>query len=60
MFCSGFSWLPDGRLMVVGGHIANNVGESAANIYDPFTDSWANNVAAMNAGRWYPSATTLW
>ena len=59
IFCSSHAWLPDGRLMVVGGHIANNVGEAAANIYDPFTDSWAGNVAAMNAGRWYPSATTL-
>ena len=59
VFCSSHAWLPDGQLMVVGGHIANNVGESAANIYDPFTDTWADNVAPMNAGRWYPSATTL-
>ena len=59
IFCAGHAWLPDGRLMVMGGHINNSVGEPDGNIYDPFTDSWANNVAPMNAPRWYPSATTL-
>lgn len=59
IFCSGHTWLPDGRLLVVGGHIANAVGEAVADIYDPWTNSWAGNVPNMNAGRWYPSATTL-
>jgi Domain of unknown function (DUF1929) len=64
-FCSGHAWLADGRLMVAGGHIENNVGLERANIYDPFTGIWANNVPSMPAapsgrdGRWYPSATTL-
>lgn len=66
IFCSAHAWLPDGRLLVVGGHIANNIGEPVADIYDPWTDTWANSdgdpnndVPDMNAGRWYPSATTL-
>ena len=73
-FCSGHAWLPDGRLLIAGGHIENNVGEARANIYNPFTNTWADNVPNMpnvpsnptppsgNAnknGRWYPSATTL-
>lgn len=70
-FCAGHTWLPDGRLMVVGGHITNNNGSNRANIYNPFTNTWANNVPNMpnvpagapygagRNGRWYPSATTL-
>ena len=70
-FCSGHAWLPDGRLLVAGGHIENNDGLNRANIYNPFTNTWANNVPDMPAvpagapygvgrtGRWYPSATTL-
>lgn len=58
IFCSGHSFLPDGRLFVAGGHIANNVGEAKATIYDPFTNSWTR-LPDMNAGRWYPTNTTL-
>ncbi|QEG33748.1 galactose oxidase early set domain-containing protein [Bythopirellula goksoeyrii] len=71
-FCSGHAWLPDGRLFVGGGHITNDNGLDRANIYDPFTNTWANNVPNMPSlssppspyttgqrGRWYPSATTL-
>jgi hypothetical protein len=70
-FCSGHAWLADGRLLVAGGHIENNDGDNRANIYDPFTNRWANNVPDMPSvptgapygvgrnGRWYPSATTL-
>lgn len=71
-FCSGHAWLPDGRLFVGGGHITNDNGMNRANIYNPFTNTWANNVPNMPSlsnppapytngqnGRWYPSATTL-
>jgi hypothetical protein len=70
-FCSGHAWLADGRLLVAGGHIENNDGDNRANIYNPFTNTWANNVPSMpnvpsgapygagRNGRWYPSATTL-
>ena len=74
-FCSGHAWLPDGRLLVAGGHVSNYNGEHRADIYNPFTNTWANvdpnqpNVPNMGTNsttnmattgkRWYPSATTL-
>jgi galactose oxidase len=73
-FCSGHAWLPDGRLLVAGGHISNYNGENRADIYNPFTNLWSNadpntpdvpvmgttstNTAATGK-RWYPSATSL-
>lgn len=66
-FCSAHTWLPDGRLFVVGGQkpAGNLWGEATADIYDPWTNTWASqdpnvpDVPAMNLGRWYPGATTL-
>ncbi|HZJ47224.1 MAG TPA: galactose oxidase-like domain-containing protein, partial [Pyrinomonadaceae bacterium] len=58
IFCTGHTFLPDGRLLVSGGHIANNVGEDKATIYDPFTNTWTR-LPNMNAGRWYPTNTAL-
>lgn len=58
IFCTGHAFLADGRLLVTGGHIANNVGQPKAAIYNPFTNSWTP-LPDMNAGRWYPSNTTL-
>ena len=58
IFCSGHATLPDGRLLVIGGHDANDVGFPFSSIYDPFTNIWTR-VPNMNAGRWYPTATTL-
>ena len=58
IFCTGHSFLPDGRLFVAGGHIANSVGEPKATIYNPFNNSWTR-LPDMNAGRWYPTSTTL-
>ena len=57
-FCSGHSFLPDGRLLVTGGHISNDVGLSNAATYDAASDSWVR-LPNMNAGRWYPTNTTL-
>ena len=58
VFCSGHSFLADGRLFVAGGHIQNGVGLQRSSLYDPFANAW---IAApdMNAGRWYPTVTTL-
>lgn len=59
VFCSGHSFLPDGRLFVSGGQAnANSDGLANAELYDPYTDEW---IAApnMNARRWYPTNTTL-
>jgi hypothetical protein len=57
-FCSGHTLLSDGRLMVTGGHIDNLVGLPNAAIYDAFTNAWTD-APDMNAGRWYPTNTTL-
>ncbi len=58
LFCSGHTFLPDGRLMVVGGHLFDSQGVNQSSIYDPATDRWSAE-AEMNKGRWYPSAITL-
>lgn len=58
IFCSGHSFMADGRLLVSGGHIMDAEGEHKASIYDPFTDSW-ESLPDMNNGRWYPSNATL-
>jgi galactose oxidase len=58
IFCSGHSFLADGKLFVTGGHIDDYVGYAHATIYDPFANTWTQ-VPDMNAGRWYPTNTTL-
>jgi len=58
LFCTGHSLMADGRLFVSGGHISNEVGLPNAAIYNPFTDAWTR-LPDMNAGRWYPTNTTL-
>ena len=40
LFCSGHTFLADGRLLVAGGHISDNHGEPHASIYDPFGNTW--------------------
>jgi galactose oxidase len=57
-FCTGHAFLSDGRLLVTGGHISNNVGLANAATYDPANNSWLR-LSNMNAGRWYPTNTTL-
>ena len=58
IFCAGHSFFPDGKLFVTGGHIDDYVGYIHASIYDPFANTWTQ-VPDMNAGRWYPTNTTL-
>ncbi|MBI3248820.1 MAG: DUF1929 domain-containing protein [Deltaproteobacteria bacterium] len=64
LFCSGHSFLPDGQLLVTGGHhehgapMDDGVGLLSASSYDAFTDKWTS-LPDMNAGRWYPTNTTL-
>jgi hypothetical protein len=38
LFCSGHTFLPDGRLLVTGGHLFDGQGIDCATIYDPATD----------------------
>lgn len=66
LFCSGHSFLPDGRLLVTGGHFRNNSvpsqegnGERDVNIFDYRTNLWTTFADAMPRGRWYPSHVTL-
>jgi galactose oxidase len=58
LFCSGHCFLPDGTLLVVGGHLKDGVGVNQACIYDPKTNKFIPQTL-MNGGRWYPSALTL-
>ena len=58
LFCSGHALLPDGRLLVAGGHLADSHGLNQATIYDSVANTWTPT-AAMIHGRWYPTAITL-
>ncbi|HEX5733817.1 MAG TPA: galactose oxidase-like domain-containing protein [Blastocatellia bacterium] len=65
LFCSGHSFLPDGRLFVTGGHGAkcqDGIGERYTNLFDPVTRTWAQGLDSspnMSKGRWYPTNLTL-
>lgn len=61
VFCSGHSFLDDGRLFVSGG-IDNNAfgaGIKEAAIFNYNTNQWTPLPAKMNNGRWYPTNLTL-
>lgn len=58
LFCSGHTFLADGRLFVAGGHLSDSHGTRRAAVYDPKMDKWIPT-KDMNAGRWYPTAITL-
>ncbi|HET9603432.1 MAG TPA: galactose oxidase-like domain-containing protein [Gemmatimonadales bacterium] len=58
-FCSGSALLPDGRLLVAGGHSGrDNFGIRATYLFDASTNSWTRSQDMAN-GRWYPTNTTL-
>ncbi|MDX6707936.1 MAG: hypothetical protein QOI48_3782 [Solirubrobacteraceae bacterium] len=58
LFCAGHTFLPDGRLLVVGGHLFDGEGLQQATIYDVKKNTWTAQ-PLMNDGRWYPTATSL-
>ncbi len=58
LFCAGHSLLPDGRLLVAGGHISDNHGLPDAAILDPASQTWTR-IPPMRYGRWYPTNTIL-
>ena len=58
LFCAGHTPLADGRVLIVGGHIADYTGYPHAVIYNPATNG-LSSLPDMNTGRWYPTATTL-
>jgi hypothetical protein len=59
LFCAGHALMPDGRVMVSGGHKADDEGLDVTNIFDPGTESWVPGLPKMAHGRWYPTVTTL-
>ena len=72
LFCSGHSFLPDGRLMVTGGHDKNfnfpfseGLGAKGINFFDhmrmfnPLLSPWVAHPTGMQWGRWYPYNITL-
>ena len=58
IFCSGHAFLPDGRLLVAGGHISDNHGLPDGYLFNPSTQTWSKT-PDMRDGRWYPTVTEL-
>lgn len=62
LFCSGHTFLPDGRLLVVGGHDRDGVGIDQACIFNPGDNNtqgkWEPQ-KPMGRARWYPTAIKL-
>ena len=59
-FCSGHAFLPDGRLLIAGGHAGTDGdGITDAFIFNSSNNSWTQTNLPMSTGRWYPSAVTL-
>ena len=59
LFCSGHAYLPDGRLMFVGGgNWADDTPIKDASLFDPFQLSFTQ-LPPMFEERWYPTCTTL-
>lgn len=66
LFCAGHCFLPDGRLLTAGGHLADGHGVPDASVYqfDATTGSpWQATdpmlPSPVNAGRWYPTLVAL-
>jgi hypothetical protein len=58
-FCAGQTFLPDGRLLVAGGHDKfDGWGAIQTTIFDSRTNRWTKS-ANMNGGRWYPTTSPL-
>ncbi|KAK4455338.1 hypothetical protein QBC34DRAFT_481436 [Podospora aff. communis PSN243] len=58
LFCAGHSFLPDGTLLIAGGHIKDGWGVDQACVYDAASNRFTPKVR-HNKGRWYPSVLTL-
>jgi hypothetical protein len=68
LFCSGHSFLPDGRLLVTGGHekasvspFTEGLGDKSVNLFDynNTTSPWSRLATGLSLGRWYPYNVTL-
>jgi WD40 repeat protein len=58
IYCSGHTFLPDGRLLVVGGTSAQTRGLRLATLFNASTSGWSMT-SSMAQGRYYPTLTTL-
>jgi hypothetical protein len=59
LFCSGHAFMPDGRLLISGGHKQDDKGIDVTNIFDPTSGSFVPGLPKMAFGRWYPTVTEL-
>jgi len=62
LFCSGHAFLPDGRLLIMGGHEGRDgFGSTDTNFFDYRVQSYGSwsRASSMASGRWYPSAVSL-
>ena len=58
VFCSGHSFLPDGRLIVAGGHSTGTSGIPRTVLFDPASGTWSIT-GSMAQGHYYPTNTAL-
>jgi hypothetical protein len=54
-FCSGHTFLSDGRLLIVGGHFHDL---KSLSTFDPGTSEWTH-IGTMEESRWYPTCCPL-
>jgi hypothetical protein len=69
IYCSGMSFLPDGKVLVVGGtenwgvndpNYSEFAGLNKALLFDPVTETWEDLPRpAGSHGRWYPTQTLM-
>jgi hypothetical protein len=59
LFCSGHAFMPDGRLLISGGHKEDAKGIDVTNIFDPTSETFVPGLPKMAFGRWYPTVTEL-
>jgi hypothetical protein len=59
LFCSGHAFMPDGRLLISGGHKQDDKGIDVTNIFDWTSGSFVPGLPKMAFGRWYPTVTEL-
>jgi concanavalin A-like lectin/glucanase superfamily protein/galactose oxidase-like protein/Big-like domain-containing protein len=58
LFCAGQAQLPDGNILVAGGHDPAGLGAANANIFNPVSQTWSS-LPNMSFRRWYPTVTGL-